>query len=313
MSKRLEIYLPPNILQSAQNGDHAFYNAMQQAFQGIGFDVALCPNRPADLLGSLNSTANIIYHRNSPKTPKTLEVRPAYVGPFWVIDATAVHNEKRIYKAAFDPDNIRAGRANGFFANWSPRVIEGDGEPHAEDGFALIALQGVLGRKRFWQRMSPIEMVKQMKQVESDRQIFIKLHPGETYTDNDMRALSALTDDRVKIVDGPLGPLLASCAYTVSMNSSVSFKGLFYRKPGILFGDADFHHPFQSVSANRPAAVCAAQVLEADVPFEKYVFWYLYMQAINATRDWAPELILSHCADLGWDLGGYQPSRFRPG
>ena len=311
-SKQLEIYLPWKILRQTQNGRHVFYSKMKDAFEEIGFKVSLIQNTPVNLQDSLESKAYLVYHRNSPQTPNTLEVRPAYVGPFWAIDRTAIHSEKRVYLQNFRPDKIKPARAKRFFDNWTSKIIGDQRNTYSEVGFVLIAMQGILLRQRFWQSMTPINMVKQIINAEPDRRILIKLHPGEKYSDIELDAIKKQTCDRVEIVDSNLAELLSSCAYTVSMNSSVSFKGLLYKKPGILFGDMDFHHVFQSVGHQGNVQECVNQVFSKNIDFEKYVFWFLHKQMINAKREWAKPLILSRCAELGWDLGDYVPSNFRP-
>ncbi len=311
-AKQLEIYLPWKILRQTQNKKHVFYRKVKEAFEEIGFTVSLIQTTPESLLLSLNSDAYLIYHRNPPQTPNALEVRPAPIGPFWAIDKTAIHSEKRIYQQNFQPDNIKHARAVRFFNNWAPKVIGNNTKQYGEDDFVLVAMQGVLLRRRFWQSMPPIKMVECIISAERERRILIKLHPRERYSKQELDALTRLTNDRVKIIDGDIGELLSSCAYTVSMNSSVSFKGLFYRKPGILFGDMDFHHVFQTVGHQGDVQDSVDQVLSSAVDFEKYIFWFLYKQMINMNRDWAKSLILSRCAELGWKLGEYTPSNFRP-
>jgi hypothetical protein len=150
--------------------------------------------------------------------------------------------------------------------------------------------------------MSPVEMVQTTIEQEQARKILIKLHPREVYSTEDMNALNALVDgDRVQIVQGDLDALLAGCGYTVSMNSAVSFKGLLYRKPGVLFGDAEFNHVFQKVRS-KDVVSCFVDVMDEAVDFEKYVYWYLRRQHLWNYKPSIQDDILRRCRVMGWEL-----------
>ncbi len=310
-SKRLEIYLPEPLFKKTMDGDHLFYCTVKAAFTRIGFQVDVLQSTAANMIASLQSDAYILYHRKSPSTANALEARPSYFGPFWAIDKTAAHRDKRVYLEKFDPTTVPLDRAKGFFSNWSKKLV-GTPPNYTETGFVLVAMQGQILRRRSWQSMPPIQMLEQLINAETKRRILIKLHPGETYSNLAIDQIQSMTDDRVELVEGDITAMIGACDYTVSMNSAVSFKGLLHRKPGVLFGDMDCHHIFQNISANRNTIDCVDQVLASSTPFDQYVYWFLYRHMINARRDWAGELILSHCANLGWDLGGYKPSEFRP-
>ena len=61
------------------------------------------------------------------------------------------------------------------------------------------------------------------------------------------------------------------------LNSAVLFKGLLYRKPGVLFGGAGFNHVFQKVWS-KDVVSCFVDVMDETVDFEKYVYCYLRRQ-----------------------------------
>ena len=154
----------------------------------------------------------------------------------------------------------------------------------------------------FWEYMSPLDMVRETISDEKQRKVYVKLHPRETYSDADMVALNSMVDgERVQIVDGDLDEMLAGFDYTVSMNSSVSFKGLLYHKPGILFGDAEFHHVFQSVRM-RGISASFREVMEAELPVERYLFWYLRQQHLWNFKASIQEDILHRCRVMGWEI-----------
>lgn len=306
MTLTLEIYLPWRALQRYKAGKHRFYNAMHDGFQDVGFDVKLIESTDANMEKSKSSNAFMVYHRNTPQTENTIEARPSYVGPFWAMNSSSIHTEKKAYLATFDSSEIAQKRADSFFANWAERVVDKDAPNLSERDYALVALQGKLLTRRSWQRVAPINMVAQLAEADPNRRIFVKLHPGEDYSDVELKAVQSLKSEQVELVDGDLSPLLANCAYTASINSSVSFLGLFHRKPGILFGDMDSHHLFQKVGDNT-VAECLQAVQDTELPFEKYVYWFLHEQMIHAGKNNAKDQILERCYALGWDMGDYRP------
>lgn len=161
MRKRtLQIYLPPSVLKKTERTAHKFYNTVIDAFEKIGFVVSLHENTAANMLISLAAEDLVLYHRNRPQDENTLEARPAYIEPFWSIDSTSIHSQKRVYKALFDPTQVGQKRAQGFFDNWSKRVVGQEPVEYHERNYALVALQGILLRQRSWQSMAPIDKRK---------------------------------------------------------------------------------------------------------------------------------------------------------
>lgn len=283
------------------NPNH-FYAHVQRAFQGIGFEVQWMIATDANLKASFDPSAYCLFHRNTPHHPHAIEARPAPMGLFWMLDKTANPREKLVFKAKFKPENIDTGLADEMIIRFRKKYGQIDQPLSHHSGFVLVALQGGLNRARYWQSMSPLEMVKQTIEIEKERQVLIKLHPTQNYTEEEIRAVHALTDGlRVHVVDEDLNALLEGCDFTVSMNSTVSIKGLLFEKPGILFGDADFHHPFQSVRQHGFAA-CFDRVMADGVEAGKYLLWYLRRQHVATYKPTIEQDILRRCAVLGWDL-----------
>lgn len=303
MIKKLKIYLPQDTIAVIDSNPKHFYAHVQRAFQGIGFDVQQIIATEANLKASFDPSAYCLFHRNTPHHPHAIEARPAPMGLFWMLDKTASPAEKLVFKAKFKPENIDTDLAEELIVRFRKKYGQINQETSHESGFVLVALQGALDRRRHWQTMSPIEMVKQTIEIEKERQVLIKLHPTQTYSDEEIRAVHELADGaRVQVVEGELNALLEGCAYTVSMNSTVSIKGLVFEKPGILFGDAEFHHPFQSVPQNG-VVDSFDRVLADGVEAGKYLLWYLRRQHVATYKPTIEQDILRRCAVLGWDLG----------
>jgi hypothetical protein len=285
-----------------RNPNH-FYAHVQRAFQGIGFDVQCVEATEASMKASFDPDVYCLFHRNTPCHPHAIEVRPAPMGPFWMLDKTADPTQKRVFNAKFQPAKTNVVLARDFTARLIVKHGQIESGMPRQDGFILAAMQGGLERQRFWQSMSPLEMLKQTIESAPEHQILIKLHPGQTYSDQEMDAVNAFVDgERVQVVGGDLNGLLDQCAFTVSMNSTVTVKGLLFGKGGVLFGDADFHHPFQSVREHGVRG-CFDRVEQKDVEADKYLLWYLRRQHIANYKASVEQDILQRCAILGWALG----------
>jgi len=299
VNKKLSIYVPNEMWTIADDRPSHFLAHVGAAFQGVGFQVSFIDATDDGLLVSFDDDVYCLFYRNRPNHAHALEVRPAPFGPFWMIEKTAKPAQKLVFKRAFEPESVDKNVADGLFTRLADRHLKAE---VSAGGYVLVALQGVIGRRRFWQSMSPVEMVQTTIEQEQARKILIKLHPREVYSTEDMNALNALVDgDRVQIVQGDLDALLAGCGYTVSMNSTVSFKGLLNRKPGVLFGDAEFNHVFQKVRS-KDVVSCFVDVMDETVDFEKYVYWYLRRQHLWNFKPSIQDDILRGCRVMGWEL-----------
>lgn len=299
MIKKLQIYVPELMLETVEKNENSFLMKVHKAFEQIGFEVSFVKATSVSLALSYRDDTYCLFFRNRPQHKNALELRPSAFGAFWMIDKTADPAEKLVYKRKFNPAKIDPQRASDFFQRMTSRFKKADSD---QGGFVLIAMQGKIDRQRFWQSMTPLDMVRETISQETDRKIYIKLHPKEVYSNSELSDLKALTDgDRIQLVEGDLDKYLASCDYTVSMSSSVSMKGLLYRKPGILFGDAEFHHVFQSVRTKEVGA-CFKDVLADELEVEKYVFWFLKHQHLWNYSPNAHEDILKRCSLMGWEI-----------
>lgn len=299
MIKALKIYVPPEMLHIADNQPTHFLANVRATFQNIGLKVSFETATKDVLDSSYQDDAYCLFYRDRPTHHHALELRPAPFGPFWMIDKTGDPAEKTVFKRSFHPEKVNPDLATSFFQRMTDRHKTAKS---SNNGFVLIAMQGVIGRQRFWQSMTPLDMVRETIAHEPNRKIYVKLHPRETYSHADLSALNDLMDgDRVQLVDGDLEQYLSACDYTVSMNSSVSLKGLLYHKRGILFGEAEFHHIFQSVQT-KGVANCFADVLTDMPAIERYVFWYLRRQHLWNFSKTIEDDILKRCRALGWAI-----------
>jgi len=302
MTKQVDFYLRQRtIVQLTDGTGHRFYSRARTAFESVGLKVNLVEESDAARQASVFSQNFALFDCKVALHDRALDVRRTAIGPFYRMEKSPVRAQYRLVDAVFDPASIPAQKAQSFFRIWQNLLVKPKTRDHA--GAVLVVLQGKLCRRRSQQHMSPVDMIKATIAHEPDRQIWLKLHPKETYSDKERAAIAAFVDNpRIQIYDGDLDAALHACDYTVTQNSAVLLRGLFYRTPAILFGDCEYHHPFQSVRRGVPVADAFACVMTDRPDFAKYAYWYLQLNCINTSREWAEETILEQCRWFGWDI-----------
>jgi len=302
VAKKLRIYLEDDLRADVQAKKHNFFKILTSSFESRGFKVELRGNTVAERMKSAGRNGYSLFHLHDPFHKNALDVRLAYMYPFWRIEHARWREDYLVSVSKFAPDDIPAAKAQRFFEFWQDRLHKQDVAKSAQTDFVFVPLQGRLLDKRHGQMMCPIDMVKETVIHERDRKIIVKLHPKEKYDATELDALSELTANaRVQISEAPTGDLLKNCAYVVTENSGVAFKGLTYEKPAIAFGRTDFHHIIQSVEQVGSAAAFE-NVLKGKPDYAKYFYWFLQLNCINAGRADAGDRIIETCRNLGWEI-----------
>jgi hypothetical protein len=301
--KTIDFYLAPKVLDQMRRGDdHQFFGTAKDCLENLGHKVNMFSDTPINLLASAASPNYAMFHFKNANHQRAVDVRRTAIGPFYSIEKDPFRWNYRLVDTAFDPSNVPSQDANSFFRVWEKLVAQkvANTEPR---GFVLVALQGKLLDHRRGQEMSPFEMLQATIAQETSRRILIKFHPKEKYTERELTAVWGLCNvPRVQIYEGDLNKALQNCAYVVSQNSSVILKGLFYRKPSIIFADCEYHHPFQSLRKSATLTSAFSSVLINQPAFEKFAYWYFQCNCINTSREWAGDMILQHLRDFGWKI-----------
>lgn len=302
MKRRVDFYLRPSKLaQMTNGGGHRFFNRAKTAFESVGLEVRLREDTLLARHAAILDPAYALFDYQEPLTDFTLDVRRTAIGPFYRMEQSAARGEYRLVSRRFVPEDVPDQKANSFFKIWQ-RLLVKQGEMLPK-GAVLVVLQGKLLRHRSQQSMSPVDMIRTTIEHEPSRDIWLKLHPKETYSDGELAAIASLADHpRVSVFDGDLDAALQACDYIVTQNSAVLLRGLFYRCPAVVFGDCEYHHPFQSVRLGVPVAEAFSRVMADPPDFAKYAYWYLQLNCINTSREWAEDTILSQCREFGWDI-----------
>jgi hypothetical protein len=242
-----------------------------------------------------------LFHMQSPTHARALNLRRAYLYPFWRIEPTAERWEFRVAKMKFPPHKQEPNMAKKFANGLRKRHF--DGLETARDGYIYMPLQGRLGAHRSFQSCSPFEMIEQTLASDANRTVCARLHPNESYSAADREKLQKLQDlhPRFCLTDAPSDALLAHCDYVVCQNSAVALMGYILHKPAVLFAQIDFHHIAGNVGAmGVEAAFDFAQ--EAERPYDQYLLWFLRKMAINAGNENAENRILEAMQKGGWQM-----------
>ena len=243
------------------------------------------------------------YHllQNQPITAaRCLNLRNAYLDPFWRIEPGNDRWHFAVAAARFDPATIPEPAATAFVQRWR-QTLFGDTRV-TRQGHIFMPLQGRLSERRSFQSHSPLDMIRTTLAQDAARPIIATLHPREVYSDAERSALSDLQQQnpRFRVQEGGSIDLLLSADYVVSENSGLVMQGYFAGKPAVLFADIDFHHIAGSVSALGPKAAFASTALPR--PFDRYVTWFFRRNCLQAFGSLTQGRIVARLQELGWPI-----------
>lgn len=298
MERTLHIYLHSPWREAAAEGKVNIFNRMQAALSG--WQVRFHPDSEAERAKAADRGYGL-FHMQEPTAPHILNLRRAYILPFWRIEAVAERWYFDVAHATFDPEEIPIEEAANFQQRWRTKVV-GEGLPR-RDGTILVALQGRLTEHRSFQSMSPVAMIETTLDQIRDRTVVATLHPKERYSAADLDALERLERrfPRFRLMRKPAPGLILRCDAVVTQNSSVALHGYLANKPAVLFAQSDLHHIAGSVP--RDGVTAAFEALNGPRPsFARYVTWFLRRQAINGGAPDCEAQIVARFRRHGWDL-----------
>lgn len=297
-ARHLRIYLEDPMLADSRAGRFNFMNVLAAAVREAGWTVEFLPTGPMARAAAPLRGGYALFHMEQPTHDRALTFRRAYHYPFWSIEPVAERWRFAVAQARFDPDEVDAGPAAAFADRLRARVLPGPA-PRRGD-VVLVPLQGHIRRCRSFQTMSPLDMLECV--CATGRPVVATLHPRERLDNADHAALERLAGRHPNLmIGGDTAAILRDCAFVATQNSSVAFDGYLLGKPAVLFGQIDFHHIALNVAElGAEAALAAAPDHAPD--FDRYLFWFLQMQAINATRPDAPDRIRAAMRKGGWPI-----------
>lgn len=298
----LRLYLGLATLEAVRAGRHNFFARLTAALAAKGWRVEPRPTGPAARARAPMRAGYALYLMEEPTHARALTCRRTYVGAFWHIERHARRWDWPVAHARFPAEEIDPVPARRFADDWRRRLFGGRTEAAERGGYIFVPLQGRLLERRSFQTMSPIEMLRETL-ARSTRPVHATLHPRERYAPEEIAALEVLAAGapRLTIGKGDALDLLAGCDMVVTQNSAVAFQGYFFRKPAVLFADIDFHH----IAASVPRMGCDAAfaAVEAAAPdYDRYLWWFLQDQAINAGRPDSEDRICAALRRCGWPV-----------
>ncbi|MDF3854461.1 hypothetical protein ACDP63_06595 [Paracoccus sp. P2] len=295
----LRVYLEGSMLETARAGSFNFLTVLRRAVEARGWRVEWHQTGTLARMAAPLRDGYALFHMEAPTHARALTFRRAYHYPFWQIEPVPQRWRFAVAQRHYDPTAVDPEPARAFAERLRARVLPGP--PPRRGDTILVPLQGHIRRCRSFQTMSPVEMLKAI--AATGRPTVATLHPRESYDEADRAALAELAARHPNLrIGGDTAQLLRDCAFVATQNSAVAFDGYLLGKPAVLFGQIDFHHIGLNV-----AELGAAQALaraESHAPdFDRYLFWFLQQNAINATLPDAEARILAAMRRGGWPIG----------
>lgn len=298
MDRTLHVYLHSPWREQAAEGKVNIFNRMQAALPG--WQVRFHPDDAKERAKAADRGYGL-FHMQEPTAAHILNLRRAYILPFWRIEATADRWRFDVAQTPFDAAEIPLEEAASFQKRWRTKLLGDD--PPRRDGTVLVPLQGRLTEHRSFQSMSPIAMIEATLDRIRDKTILATLHPKELYTTADIDALERLERrfPRFRLMRKPGPGHLLRCDAVVTQNSSVALHGFLANKPAVLFAESDFHHIAGSVPRDGVEAAFD-RLAEPAPPFARYMTWFLRRQAINGGAPDCEDQIRARFLRHGWEL-----------
>ncbi|MDQ7080854.1 MAG: hypothetical protein Q9M41_09335 [Paracoccaceae bacterium] len=298
-SRTIRIYLDEKTLGRVLEGKHNFFGIVIHSLTSAGFEVDLQLDTPEELEKSAGFAGYSLFYRRPPSHDRALDVRPAYIRPFWRIEAAAHRKDYVVAGKKFNPEKIDGPAARKFHNYWRKRLTGELATPQGGDR-VLVALQGPLLEAEPGQAATQIQMARETLSHDPYRKVVVRPQATATYTAEEVAALEELEQHpRVEITLDALDPLLKSVDYVVTSDAAVAFRGLLFNRPAVMFGQADCHHILEN-TADVGVAAAFREVTVKRRPYAKYFYWFLQLNSINAGRRDAGERLLESCRLHGW-------------
>ena len=302
-AQTVTFYLHPKLRRQAKAGHHNFIDKVGTVLANAGLRLAYDSDDHAARLRALSRPGYGMFFMDEPVNARDLTFRKTYLYPFWHIEKHGKRWAWPVARARFDPAEVDARKAANFHRFWRNRLLNDVSKDIRQDGFVLVPVQGRLTEHRSFQFCSPIDMIKAVLRYDPDRHIIVTLHPHEVYSLAEQQALETLLGqhERLHALEGGSERYLQNCDYVVTQNSSIGFRGYFFEKPLVLFGQIDFHHIALNVGEIGVQQAFAA-VQDHAPDYAAYLHWFLQSHAINAGRPEASDRIRRVLRDHGWPV-----------
>lgn len=225
-----------------------------------------------------------ILHDGSFPHERAMIAAPAYVAPFWHLDAIGGRRCSSIADKNFRAHEVDSTRASHLFN--AMRLMRVKTEPAVVPDNSLLVLFQKPKATRAPAYMTRWEMLETALET-WEGPVLLRLHP-EARDEGVLERVSQLQfiHPQLRLVEDHITALLPAVARVLSINSGMTLEAHLHRTPSILCGKADFHHVSQVAQTRE----ILAEILSAPAPkraHAKYLHWYF---AGNCMNENAPDI-----------------------
>ncbi|MGV8986640.1 MAG: hypothetical protein ACOH2H_10180 [Cypionkella sp.] len=311
------LHLPLQSANPALNGRHMrLYQVIRDMAEVMGIPVQI-RTRDADLTPATrcvtdgrfaDGNLHIIDDR-SVQAQNVLNCAVAYFWEFWHLDPVGTKALSSIGALPYDPTSMPYARAERFFANQRAQLVGSRRSKYGQkeapttlpDGALAVFLQGEFPIKQGVTSFDDRTMLAVVRAWNGDRSIVVKPHPlvKNPFALAELQA-EARADDRITLADANVHDILARCAVTVSINSTVALEGFLHRKPAVLFGQADFHHFAGRVQVPQDFAAVLELQLTRRRGYAQYLAWYFLRHCLRLGSPGLETAIWARFAAVGF-------------
>jgi len=299
--KVVRFYLDKPLKDKAERGEHLFLRRFSDVLARHGFRSLYHVQTEAERVKSAARPGYAVYLMQPPLTERGLTIRKNYIYPFWKIERSAERWEWPVAQAAFDPAVAPQPEARRFARRIRTKLFGDISDDVRQGGYLYVPLQGRLLEQRRFQSMSPLDMLQQILKHDPIRTVVATLHPRETYSSEERKALEDLVarERRLDLVDRPMAELLSVCDFVATQNSGVALSAYLFGKPVVLFARSDLHHIAANVlELGAETAITRAPAMAPA--YDAYLWWFLHDQSINAAMPDTETQIEATLLRHGW-------------
>lgn len=319
---KIILHLPEDDVTEALAGRHLrLYRVIRDMAQVEGIALQIRP-RARDLTPATRlppddrfNDGNLhIVDDRSVQAEGVLNCAVAYFWEFWHLDPKGTKAFSSIGDLPYDARAMPYARAVRFFDGQRAKLVEARKSKYGQkaevsklpEGALAVFFQGHFPLRQGATRFDDLAMLEVVRQYAGNRPIVVKPHPlvNDPFT---LASVQALRDDRLIITDANVHDILARCAATVSINSTVALEGYLHRKPAILFGRSDFHHIAGRVDRPEDFPEVLTAQLGRNGGFAQYLAWYFLRHCLRLGSPGLQDALWSRFA-----AAGFPKERFTP-
>lgn len=241
-----------------------------------------------------------VIHEGALRHERAMIAAPAYVAPFWHLDADGGRRCSSIAEKTFQAHPIDKTRATNFFnAMRQVRVTQ----PPAEvaDGSLLVLFQkpNATLAPAYIDRFDMLETAL----AHWSGPVLLRLHPEARREEDVMARIAALqeTHPNLTLTEAHITALLPAVSRVLSVNSGMTLEAYLHRTPAILCGKADFHH----IADTARSTEALEEILKAPSPGRataKYLYWYFAQNCLSANAYDLPDQIIRRIHARGYEI-----------